>query len=162
MSTSPFLSLTVRGRKDVLALRQKARLVARLLRYERAEQTCIAAGAFAVAWQAQRQLGKARICFLLEQEQLHVFVQACAEPAGTKPRQPTGPLFRLAKPLPRESVLGEIDIAWLVRSLEETGAGTLFDEVVQQNDEVLTLLHELQLHRKESSPQKGTNDQSAA
>jgi hypothetical protein len=159
MPANPFLTLQVRGKKEILMLRRKARQVANLLRYEPYEQTCIAAGAFAVAYQAWAQLGQARICFQIEQEQLHIYVQeivderAPRKPAGPEEAAPGKTLLRLARPLPREKGLAEVDVAWLVQHLEGA-AGSLFDEVVKQNQEVLSLLHELQLCRDYLQPKE--------
>ncbi len=144
MSANPFLTLTVRGKREVLVLRQKARWIAQLLRFAPLEQTCIAAGAFAVACQAQGELGKARICFQIEQGQLHIFVQESTQEK---------PLLRLVKPLPPERGLAEVDIAWVVGSLDHAG-GTMFDEIVKQNQEVLSLLHELQASGGYPQPQE--------
>jgi hypothetical protein len=148
MAPSPFLSLKVRGKKDVLALRQKARLVAHLLSFDAFEQTCIAAGAFAVACRALGQLGKAQIDFLIDEQQLHVFAR---RPEGDTAERT---LLRLTKPLPREKGLSEMDVAWLVTSLDLASHGSLFDEIAKQNQEVLTLLHELHANRGYVGPQE--------
>lgn len=140
MSCQPFLILQVRGKKDVLAVRQKARLVAQLLCFAPLEQTCIAAGAFAVGAQALAQLGRSRMCFRIEQRQLHVFAEAPGEPAAAAPGQP---LLRLVKELPAEKGLSELDVAWLVTSLDAATKGGLYEEVVKQNQEVLSLLHDV-------------------
>jgi hypothetical protein len=162
MLGNPFLILKVRGKKEILALRQKARLVAQLLRYEPYEQTCIAAGAFAVARQALAQMGKARICFQIEAEQLHIFAQGCRAD-GEAAAEPGRMLLRLAKPLPAERGLAEVDVAWLVKSMDLTVSNGLFEEVVKQNQEVLTLLHELQHCRRYPRPQHAeANDPHAA
>lgn len=143
MSSQPFLILSVQAKKDVLAVRQKARLVAQLLRFEPHDEACLAAGAFAVGLQAMSQAGPSRICFLIERGQLHIFAHPVAAEAGPQ-------LLRLAKCLPAASELDETDIAWLVTALNASVRRNLFDEVAKQNEEMLRLLHQLQ--RREEKP----------
>jgi hypothetical protein len=147
MSTDPFLVLKVRGKKDVLALRQKARRVAQLLRFEPYEQTCIAAGAFAVAQQAVGQMGGVRICFQLDRDQLHIYVQGVIDETASPRGETVKPLLRLARPLPAEKGLEEMDVSWLVQRLDLPAPSGLYEEIIKQNQEVLSLLHELQLCR---------------
>jgi hypothetical protein len=166
MPAEPFLILAVRGKKDILVLRQKARLIAHLLRFQPHEQTCIAAGAFAIAQRAWDQQGKARICFQMEQDQLHIFAQDGGTSAqegpgdtpGTRTEESTTStskgLLRLAKPLPHEKGIAEREIAGLVGNLAQAVAGHLFDEIIKQNDEVLNLLHELQVCRDYLKPKE--------
>jgi hypothetical protein len=142
MPAKPFLILAVRGKKEVLALRQKARLVARLLHYEPREQTCIAAGAFAVAQQAWGKLGEVQICFHIDQDHFHIFAQTRSQEASETAAD--SGLLRLTKPLPSEKRLSDVDVAFLVSKMGSALAGNLFDEIVKQNHEVLTLLQELQ------------------
>jgi hypothetical protein len=73
-------------------------------------------------------------------------------------------LFRLAKPLPEQTNAAELmDLGWLVRKVEETACGGLFDEVVKQNQEILALLHEVRLFQanRAESVQKPPNSQAA-
>lgn len=155
MSASPFLTLRVRRRTEILRLRCLARRVAGLLRFEAHEQACIAAGSFLVACTAVERLGSVQVCFQLEQNQLHIFAQGIGDesdqPSASPPRkqrpgpkQPqTDPLPRLIKDLPSEQALQETDVAWLAQSLTQMVPGALFDEIVHQNREILALLHEL-------------------
>lgn len=169
MSASSFLTLRVHRRADVLRLRQQARRVAGLLRFEDHEQACIAAGSFLVACAAIERLGSADVCFQLNQNQLHIFAQGIGDesepPSASPPRkqrqrpkpQHTDPLPRLVKDLPAEQALLEPDVAWLVQGLAQWAPSTLFDEIVHQNREVLALLHALRtcqgsLRRQEEGP----------
>src|SRR5262249_34674724 len=100
------------------------------------------------------------LCFQLEANQLHVFARAGknSEKFGNRIAallvpQGQAPL-RLSKPLPAEQTVAESDLAWLVQNGSDPTAD-LFEEVIRQNQEVLTLLHELracQKHRDEGQP----------
>ena len=100
------------------------------------------------------QPSKARICFQLENHQLHIFAQE------TEPSKPADgqrlavllcevdpkTLFRLAKALPEQQYAAEeMDLGWLVRKVEEAACDGMFDELVKQNQEILALLHEVRL-----------------
>jgi hypothetical protein len=154
MTISPFLTLKLRGKKDALLTRQRARRVAGLLCFDPHEQACIAAGAFVVACQALTVFARPRICFQIENHQLHIHAQETdiAPPAegqrlaGLLSEVDPKTLFRLTKPLPDQTNSAEtMDLGWLVRKVEETACGGLFDEIVKQNQEILALLHEVRL-----------------
>ena len=51
--------------------------------------------------------------------------------------------MHLVKALPSDRPLADADLAWLVDSTKDVASG-LFEEIVRQNQEVLSLLHELQ------------------
>jgi len=156
MTIAPFLALRLRGKKDAVLARQRARRVASILSFDVHEQACIAAGTFVVACQALMLFGKTRLCFQIENHQLQIFAQdldaetdAALQPvskrlAGIFPEVVPKPLFRLTKPLPPQlHPAEEVDLAWLVNQIEETACHGLFDEIVKQNQEILSLLHEL-------------------
>jgi hypothetical protein len=157
MTITPFLALKLRGKKDAILARQRARRVASLLCFDPHEQACIAAGVFIIACQALTRFGKAQLCFQLENQQLHVFAepieaktarqQAHPRLQGLFPDDPK-PVVRLVKPLPpRDNPAEEIELGWLVRQVEKASGESLFDEIVKQNQEILALLHELRLYR---------------
>jgi len=154
MTITPFLSLKLRGKKDAILTRQRARRVASLLCFDPHEQACIAAGTFVIACQALSVFRKARICFQIEHHHLQIFAQETmpAEPAdgqriaGILHEVDPKTLFRLTKTLPEQTHATELmDLGWLVRKVEETACDSLFDEMVKQNQEVLALLHEVRL-----------------
>jgi len=175
MTITPFLALKLRGKKDAILARQRARRVASLLAFDIHEQACIAAGAFVVACQALKLFGKARLCFQIENHQLQIFAQdvkpATAEPptvstrlTGMFPETDPKTLFRLTKQLPAQSGLAdEMELGWLVKKVEETACDGIFDEIVKQNQEMLALLHELRLFQAGSSqkPEKSSNPHAA-
>lgn len=145
MKADPFMTLRVCSRKDALRGRHQARLVAQLLHFEAHEQACVAAGTFLVACQALERLGQAQLCFLIEQRQLHVFAEAVGPPgeaASASVAEPSVSL-RLTKPVPPGQPLATADLGWLVGRIEQTGRNGLFAEIVKQNQEILSLLHEL-------------------
>src|SRR5713226_3165628 len=118
MTITPFLTMKLRGKKDAVLARQRARRVASLLNFDIHEQACIAAGTFVVACQALMLFGKGKICFQIENHQLHVFAQnpraereaLPAEPkrlAGVFPAVEPTSLFRLTKPLPAGELAAE-------------------------------------------------------
>jgi hypothetical protein len=156
--TTPFLSFRVRGKKGALRARHHARQIAAFLHFPIEEQACIAAGAFLIACQALAIFGKFVLCFHVEDGQLHV----CAREAGKKVGTPSPhnrvaaldggdrqPILRLVKALPIDRTLAETDVAWLVRNAEEENVG-LFVEIVKQNQEVLALLHQLNVMKKQA------------
>ena len=154
---TPFLTLNLRGKKDAVLARQRARRVASLLSFDSYEQACIAAGAFFVACQALLVFGKARLRFQIDQHQLQIYAEeikaSLSEPdqvskrlSGIFNEVDAKTLFRLCKPLPpQEGPTEQLDLGWLVNQVEATACNGLFDEIVKQNQEVLALLHELRL-----------------
>jgi hypothetical protein len=161
MTAHPFSTFPVRGKKDAIRARHRARQIASLLRFPIQEQACIAAGTFAVVCQALEALGKALLCFQLEENHLQVYIRTdCrAERQSRRTRRESadrdGPsLMRLVKRLPEEQPMSEADLAWLIHNADESPV-ELFEEVVKQNQEMLSLLHELaasQRHEKEDQP----------
>jgi hypothetical protein len=160
MTTTPFFALKLRGKKDAVLVRQRARRVASLLSFDRHEQACIAAGTFVIACQALVVFGKSRICFQIEQNHLQIYAQELqstpVDDAALGSKRLSGlfneyeskTLFRLCKPLPaQEMPTDQLDLGWLVTKVEETACKSLFDEIVKQNQETLALLHELRLYQ---------------
>lgn len=153
MTTTPFLAMTVRGKKDAILLRARARRVAGLIGFDAYEQACIAAGVFVIACHVLTQLGKGRICFQIDHQQLQVFAEGSDTSDPNRRLQgllagDARSLPRLVKPLPpRDQAAEDIELGWLIRQVEKASGETLFDEVARQNQEVLALLHELRLYR---------------
>jgi hypothetical protein len=148
MTITPFLALKLRGKRDAVLARQRARRVASLLCFDPHEQACIAAGVFVIACQALARFGKAQLCFQIENNQMHVFAESRQPTAegrlnGLFPDDPKPPA-RLVKPMPsRDNAAEEIELGWLVRQVEKASGEALFDEIIKQNQEILALLHEL-------------------
>jgi hypothetical protein len=152
MTITPFLALKLRGKKDAVLARQRARHVASLLSFDSHEQACIAAGVFVIACQALTRFGKAQLCFQIEDGHLHVFAEGRHQAKDSRlegmfPDDPKPPA-RLMKPLPpRDNPAEEIELGWMVQQVEKAGGKSLFAEIIKQNQEVLGLLHELRLCR---------------
>lgn len=168
MTITPFLTLNLRGKKDAVLARQRARRVASLLSFSCDEQACVAAGTFVIACQALVLFGKSRICFQIESHQLQIFAQdvkletpeafqpSSKRLAGLFPEIDAKTLFRLTKPLPpQENAAEEIELGWLVNKVEETACNGLFDEIIKQNQEILSLLHELRLYQGSGAKSEG-------
>jgi hypothetical protein len=160
MTITPFLALKLRGKKDAILARRRARRVASLLSFDGSEQACVAAGTFVIACQALVLYGQARLTFQIENHQLHIFAQDLhaetdghAEPIGKRlaglfPEADPKTLFRMTKLLPpQENSAEEIEIGWLANKVEETACNGIFDEIIKQNQEILALLHELRLYQ---------------
>jgi hypothetical protein len=152
MAARPFLTVAIRGQKDAVRIRHRARQIASLLHFPVHEQTCVAAATFVIACQALRLPGRYAIHFTIDNNQLHV--DACMIGEESESGTPINRLsalmgcttaapLHLVKALPSDRPLADADLAWLVDSTKGV-AGGLFEEIVRQNQEVLSLLHELQ------------------
>src|SRR5258708_12331694 len=84
MTAYPFFTFPIRGKRDAMRARFRARQVARLLQFSAHEQACIAAGTFAVVCQALQLLGKSVLCFQIAESKLHVFIPS-PRAAGVNP-----------------------------------------------------------------------------
>ena len=116
MTTTPFLSLNLRNKKDAVLARQRARRVANVLAFDAQEQACIAAGTFIIACQALMIFGRAKLCFQIENHQLGISAQESrvddhpeTHPisrrlVGIFPEADAKALFRLVKSLPAAPV----------------------------------------------------------
>jgi hypothetical protein len=142
-SSTPFWRFPVREKRDFLALRQKARQIAHLLHFPPLEEACVAAGVFAIAAQARQRLGECEVCFHLEQH--HLIVEARALAGSARPADDTGPLLKLAKPLPEAArPFAAEDLGWLMGRINDGAPADLFGELRKQNEEILLLLHLVQ------------------
>jgi hypothetical protein len=152
----PLLTFPLGSRRDVLLARQWARRIAVLFHFPFQEQACIAAGAFTVAAQALRRFKSAMLHMKIEDGKLHIFPMdrdglsqpnSSKEPAG----QPApADLLRLVKPLPTgASEFTSEDLGWIVLQLNQQTRFKLFEEIEHQNQEMLTLLHDLQTAQAE-------------
>ncbi len=161
MTITPFLTLNLRRKKDLLLARQRARRVASLLGYDIEEQACIAAGVFVVACQGLERFGQGRLCFQIADRQLRVFAEESGAQAGgnriSKLLVESTGTIRLVKRLPAEQNIEERDLSWLVHKVEATACDGVFAEVVKQNQELLAILHELRLFREDITQQDGKN-----
>jgi hypothetical protein len=149
MCTS-ILTLPLRKKRDVLLARQRARQIARLLGFDPREQACIAAGVFAVASTARQRGGRCALRFQLAGDVLQVIpVLGRRRTAGLERflRQlpsAAGSLLRLEKPLPAKGpAVSREDLPWIVAELARLMPLNAFEEIEQQNQELLHALREL-------------------
>jgi hypothetical protein len=149
MNAIPFLTLSIRTRKDALRGRHRARQITHLLGFDAHDQGCLAAATFLIACRALDQLGGAVLRFRIEQQHLHVSAGAADDDPASPGRPPVlsaglAPLpLEISRPIPPGQALDESDLAWLVRRVERSGRSGLFGEIVAQNMEILALMHEL-------------------
>ncbi len=149
----PLLTIPLCSRRDVLLARQWARRIAVLFHFPFQEQACIAAGAFAVASQALRRFKSAVLHMKTEEGKLHIFpiereTQSQAKDVAGQPAP--GDLLRLVKHLPAgTSEFASEDLGWIVMQLNQQTRFNLFEEIEHQNQEMLTLLHDLQTAQTE-------------
>jgi hypothetical protein len=155
MNTS-ILTLPLRKKRDVLLARQRARQIAKLLGFDPREQACIAASAFAVASTARQHASGCAVSFQLQGDMLQVIpVLGRRRTSGLErllPQLPsaTRSLLRLEKPLPANGpAVNPEDLSWLVEELARLMPLNVFDEIEQQNQELLHTLQ--QLHAVEAA-----------
>src|SRR5438093_12557567 len=85
------LSLLVRGKRDLILLRQRTRQIAALLGYSAQDQVCLAAAVFDLACQIHRRRGRTTWNFSLENRHLHI----CPGADGSEYAR-----LRIEKPMP--------------------------------------------------------------
>lgn len=143
MDTS-FFSFKIRCNKDLVIARQRARHIARLLNFERSEEAAIAAAVFALGRNCLAQAGRVTLHFQLRRQSLQVVPEVPPSdsiPIDASARWST---WRLEKPLPHgEAAMSGEDLAWALETMNEFAPTSLFDEIAQQNDDMLNLLREL-------------------
>jgi hypothetical protein len=130
------LDHALRGKRDLLRLRQRARQLARALGFAPADQALIAAAAFQLGCSASAQARRCRLTFHLREGKLQ---------AVTSQDAPDLARVQLEWVLPgREPSLAPTDLPWAMRELERLTPLDLFEELRQQNLDLLQALHELQ------------------
>ena len=163
------LAVALEGDKDVVLVRQRARQISDLLGFAKQDQVRIATAVSEVARAACHGGIKARATFVLHdghaRQQLEVTVQA------THPLAPhseaaaladaalvtahrlmdacvadgaaAGPTIRMQKALPPQQPVAPTRLAQIATELAATPAGSSFEEVQQQNRELVETLAEL-------------------
>ena len=138
---APLHTLALRGKRDVVLARQRARQIAGLLGFSTSEQTCIAAVVFEIACTAYQAGGRSALHFRADDGVFRV-VPVCARSAGAA--------LWLEKPLPADGpALAHDDLEWAVRELARFSRLKLFEEIRQQNQELLHAVRELRAHQPE-------------
>jgi hypothetical protein len=147
------------GKKDALAARERVRQAARLLRFEPPEETLIAAATFVIAYQALRHLAQPTLVVNLEDDCLHISAQGrCRTSPSRDPKALTAPshppLLELVKPLPDDKPLSPEDLSWILQQVNQPRHANLFEELHQQNQEILALVHQLRQCQEELKSMK--------
>lgn len=153
------LTIPLRSKRALLVVRQRARQVAALLRYDCWEQACVAAGAFAVAAAALTGTGPRLLEFQLENNCLRIAPVAAEDHMLPSPRnaqrRTETKMLQLVKPLPEAAPpLASDDLKWVLRQLSKRTTVRAFEEIERQNQEVLVLLHAL----RQATPQAAHSD----
>jgi hypothetical protein len=136
---TPLLTLAVRRKRQLLLARSCARRLAGLAGLDAKAQTGLACGVFEMACVALERSGEVRLHFDLTGDTLQVRVLGAGPPALLQ--------TRLAGPLP----LAREDLAWAAAQLAWQASGNAFEEIRQQNRELLHALAEL---RRAEAPER--------
>jgi hypothetical protein len=152
------LTVRLRRNRDLLLVRQRARQIARILGFEAADQGQIAAAVFHLAWHAFHHLQQPDLLFRIAGTVLYV-VPECRR---LGPGETLDGCLRLERPLPKtaESLAAE-DAAWALHELLRLTPPNVFDEVQQQNQDLLQAYHELQSCRTELDQRKRSRPDAA-
>ncbi len=140
------LSQSLRGKRDLIRLRQRTRQLTRALGYSARGQALIAAAVFQLGCRALDAGRRGRVAFDLRDGKLRA---ATSQDAADPER------VQLEWPLPPgQSALAPDDLAWAMRELDELTPADLFEEVRQQNLDLLLALQDLQTCRSELGRQR--------
>jgi hypothetical protein len=152
------LTVRLRRNRDLLLVRQRARQAARILGFEASEQGQIAAAVFHLAWHAFHHLQQPDLVFRIADSVLHVVPEDRRTALGETP----GGCLRLERPLPKTAeALAAEDVAWALQELVRLTPPSVFDEVQQQNQDLLQAYHELQSCRTELDQRKRSRPDAA-
>lgn len=143
MDTS-FYSFNIRTNKDLIIARQRTRHIARLLNFEPRDQAAIAATVFTLARGCLTEAGRLKLQFHIRRNTLQIVPETpepeCL-PFDASARWNT---WRLEKPLPQaDSTMSLEDLSWAMETMSEFAPASIFDEIAQQNEDMLNLLREL-------------------
>ena len=163
------LAVAIESDKDVVLVRQRARQVSMLLGFAKQDQVRIATAVSEVARAACHGGISARAVFVLddehERQQLDVTVSAVRAPAPysegaaladaalvtahrlmescVADERAAAPAIHMRKPLPQQAPVGAQRLAQIAAELAATPTGSSFEEVQQQNRELVETLAEL-------------------
>jgi hypothetical protein len=163
---TPFMTLTVSSPREVVRVRQLARQAAAVLSFDTLDQTCLAAAAFDLAWQALQPTGRATVCFIVHEEKFRITFLA-AVPAGRsrwEAQEPAsaGQALVLEKPLPApERDCLHTELSYTLEQVMALSPTRLFEELQTANRELLQCLLELAPRRTKTDdtplPKKETD-----
>jgi hypothetical protein len=150
------LTVRLRRNRDLLLGRQRARQIARILGFDADEQARISAAVFHLGWHAVEHLRQPDLVFRIVSSVLHV-VPEChrTDPVGPGSSETPAGCLRLERPLPKTAkALAPEDVAWALQELVRLTPPNIFEEVQQQNQDLLQAYHELQSCRTELDQRK--------
>ncbi|MCI0638134.1 MAG: hypothetical protein L0Y72_05060 [Gemmataceae bacterium] len=147
------LTLPLDGPLDMVRARQRARQIARLLRFDPYDQIGVAAAAFTIASQAVHNQTSAELRIDIDDAVLHLY----AEPTSGSPPPKRAPAmsrkntsqsarqaFRFERRLPDAACESPVeDLVWMIEQLDRELPLDWIDEMELQNHETLQLLHVL-------------------
>jgi hypothetical protein len=138
------LTLPVRHKRDVVLLRKRTRQIARLVGLGLRDQVILCCAVFETASQALPDVGRIEVAFELGDRTLEVRFQPA--PQGSLPASRFLDRFPcLEKPLPEALPASRDDLPWMIRQIALRTALDPFEELQQQNQEMLNLLLEMRL-----------------
>ncbi|MCI0378370.1 MAG: hypothetical protein L0215_12245 [Gemmataceae bacterium] len=137
------LTLPLDGPLDMVRARQRARQIARLLRFDPYDQIGVAAAAFTIASQAVHYQTTAQLRIDIIDGILHLYAESTSS-AKKKTKQSPGQSFRFERRLPDAACESPAeDLVWMVEQLDREMPLDWIDEMELQNHETLQLLHVL-------------------
>ncbi len=137
---APLLVLAIRNKRDIVQARQRIRQTAGLLGFDHQEQSGLASAVFEIACKLRQQSRAGEIRLHVEADALHL-IAYCPDGEATPPHA----TLHLQRPLPTKALnFTSEDLAWAVVELELLTPLNLFDEIHQQNQELLLLVRDLQ------------------
>jgi hypothetical protein len=157
---TPFFILPLRHAHDVVRVRQLARQTAALLSFETFDQSCLAAAAFDLAWQALQPTGHASVSFTLHEGTLRIRCTVEEGPSrlarwlGQETNGRHQPLV-LEKQLPASPRhVVNTDLTWMLEQVMALSSPDAFEELQTANRELLRTLLDLAACRTKGAPEQ--------
>ncbi|HMF18920.1 MAG TPA: hypothetical protein VKE98_17060 [Gemmataceae bacterium] len=126
------LSVCVRGKKDLVLLRQRTRQLAALLGCDGTDQTILAATVFDLACQRHQRRPRATWSFWVADRRLRIAPDVWH----------SGPNLHIVKRLPERAILGDADIQWVIKEMGRLAPVKVFEEMQKLNQDLLQALLE--------------------
>lgn len=135
----PILPIRIRNRRDLLQARQMVRQLTGMLGFDSAMQAKIACATFEVLCQDWQNNKPIKLILAIADQH---FLVTTAPLLKAKPTQAADhpPTPRLKIPLPDDHSDNVSEAFWLVKQMRRKGTLDLFEEIHQQNQDMLRLL----------------------
>jgi hypothetical protein len=141
------LTLTIQTRRDILFARQSMRQLCRLLGFDPVMQIKMACAVFELAYTDWQAHGTVQLSVGIDGRMLCVYARV--GPLEQEQKATTGRGLRLSVVLPAvATTLSREDLLWVLRQMQRRKKRELFEEIRQQNNDVLQLLLQLQQRDK--------------